>query len=130
MSESGRMMTLQLTAGADLNTGGGTGAQYKAIAVGGTIAANNASTIGLLQNKPKNGEDATVGYSGHMKGVAGAAITAGNRLKVTTSGYLIAVASNDWPCGIALATASSGAAVELLGDFTALRTTVTSANFT
>lgn len=130
MSSSGNPMLIQVKAGADLNTAAGTGAQYKAIAVGGTIAANNATTVGLLQNKPKNTEDAALAYFGHMKGVAGAAITAGNRLKVTTSGYLIAVTSNDWPCGIALTAAASGAAVELLGDFVNVRTSVSSANFT
>lgn len=130
MANDGRSLSIQITAGADLNTGDGTGAQYKAVAIGGTIAANNANAIGLLQNKPKTNEDATLAYFGHMKGVAGAAISAGNRLKVTTSGYLIAVTSNDWPCGVALTAAASGAAVELLGDFVNVRTSVSSANFT
>jgi len=127
---SGNTMSRQLVAGADLNTGGGTGAQFKAIAVGGTIAGTNALTIGLLQNKPKSGEDATVGFFGHMKGVAGAAITAGNLVKVTTSGYLIAVTSVDVPCGVALATCASGASVEGHFNFIGLRTTVGSGFFT
>lgn len=118
MSESGRMMTLQLVAGADLNTGGGTGAQFKAIAVGGTIAATSALSFGLLQNKPKSGEDATIGYSGHMKGVAGAGITAAARMMVTTSGYLITATSGHVPVGKCIATAASGATVEGLFDFT------------
>jgi hypothetical protein len=117
--EFGNYRAIQLTAGADLNTGGGTGAQYKAIAVGGTIAATGGTTIGLLINKPKSGEDATVGYAGHMKGVAGAAITAGARLIVTTSGYLITAVGQVVPCGKALATCASGAAVEGIFDFTA-----------
>lgn len=130
MAGSGRFMSLQLTAGADLNAAGGTGAQFKAIAVGGTIAANNSLTMGLLQNKPKNGEDATVGYFGHMKGTAGGTITAGGLVKVTTSGYLLAVTSNDIACGQAITAAASGATVEGLFNFIGLRTTVASANFT
>jgi hypothetical protein len=115
--EYGSFKAIQLTAGADLNTGGGTGAQFKAAAVGGTIAATSALTIGLIQNKPKNGEDLAVGYFGHMKGVAGAAITAGSRVMVTTSGYLIAATSGHVPIGKTLAAAASGAAVEGLFDF-------------
>lgn len=117
MAGSGKFMSIQLTAGADLNTGGGTGAQFKAVAVGGTIAAA-ATAIGLIQNKPKNGEDLTVGYLGHMKGVAGAAITAGARLMITTSGYVIAATGANVPVGRALAAAASGATVEGLFDFT------------
>lgn len=116
--EFGDAKVIQLTAGADLNTGGGTGAQFKAVAVGGTIAASNTTAIGLLLNKPKSGEDAAVGYSGHMKGVAGAAITAGARLIVTTSGYLITAIGAVVPCGRALATCASGASVEGIFDFT------------
>ena len=118
MSADGNKMTLQLTAGADLNTGDGTGAQYKALAVGGTIAGTNALSVGLLQNKPKSGEDATVAYFGHMKGVAGGALTAGNKCKVTTSGYLAAVNSGDGACGKVITTCASGATVEIIADFT------------
>lgn len=119
MAMSGRFNSIQLVAGADLNTGDGTGAQYKAVAVGGTIAPSGTTAIGLLQNKPKSGEDAEVGYEGHMKGVAGAAITAGARLIVTTSGYLITAIGAVVPCGRALATCASGATVEGLFNFTA-----------
>lgn len=117
MSNSGKFHAIQLVAGADLNTGDGAGAQYKAVAVGGTIAASNTTAIGLLQNKPKNGEDASVGWHGHMKGVAGAGITAGARLIVTTSGYLITAIGAVVPCGRALATCASGGTVEGIFDF-------------
>lgn len=118
MANDGRAKFIQVTAGADLNTGDGTGAQYKAVVIGGTIAANN-SAIGLLYGKPKSGEDAQVLYEGHGKGVAGAAIAAGARMKVTTSGYLITVASGDGACGKALTAAASGAAVEGIFNFPA-----------
>ena len=118
MANTGRFSSIQLAAGADLNTGNGTGAQYKAVAVGGTIAATNATTVGLLQNKPKNGEDAEVGYEGHMKGVAGAAISAGALLMVTTSGYVITRTAITLPCGRAITAAASGGTVEGLFNFT------------
>lgn len=118
MSSSGKPFCYQIKAGADLNTDAGTGTQFKAVAVGGTIAATGTTAIGLLQNKPKNGEDASVAYLGPMKGVAGAAITAGARVIVTTSGYLITAVGAVIPCGRAMATASSGATVEILGNFT------------
>lgn len=129
MSSSGNPMVIQIKAGADLNTGGSTGAQYKAVVVGGTIAGTNALALGLLQNKPKNNEDATVAYFGHMKGVAGAAIAAAALVKVTTSGYLITVTSADFPCGRCITAAASGATVEILGNFVNIRTSVESANF-
>lgn len=116
MSTTGKGLYLQLRAGADLNTGGGTGTQYKAISVGGTIAADNTA-MGLLQNKPKNNEDASILYLGHGKGVAGVALTAGARVKVTTSGYLTTINSGDGSCGKVITAAASGAAVEGLFDF-------------
>lgn len=115
-STPGGALLYQIQAGADLNTDAGTGTQYKAVVVAGTIAADNTA-LGLLQNKPKNGEDAAVLYLGPGKGVAGAAITAGARIKVTTSGYLIAVASGDGSCGKAIATAVSGGVFEGLFNF-------------
>lgn len=117
MANSGRFKSIQLVAGADLNTGDGTGAQFKAVAVAGTIAASGTAAIGLIQNKPKSGEDLEVGYEGHMKGVAGAAITAGSRMIVTTSGYLITAVGAVIPCGRALTAASSGATVEGIFNF-------------
>lgn len=119
MASSGNPFCIPIRAGADLNTGDGTGAQYKAVAVAGTIAATGTTAIGLLQNKPKNGEDAQVAYLGHMKGVAGGAVVAGARLIVTTSGYLITAVGAVIPCGRAITAAASGATVELIGDFSA-----------
>jgi hypothetical protein len=103
----GKFETVTLDAGADLSA-----AQYKAVAVGGTIAADS-SAIGLLQNKPgASGRRATVGYAGQMKAYAGAAITAGARVTVTTSGWLITATSANidggFVVGKALAAANSG----------------------
>ena len=117
MATTQKFESLQLVAGADLNTGDGTGTQYKAAAVGGTIAATGNTALGLIQNKPKNGEDLTIAYRGIMKGVAGGAVAAGARVMVTTSGYLITAAGAVIPCGKAISAASSGATVEIMGDF-------------
>lgn len=119
MSTSGDKEMVSIVAGADLRA-----AQYKAVAVGGTIAAANDAAIGILQNKPNTGEGAAVAFAGHMKGVAGAALTAGNRVKVTTSGYLAAVASGDGACGKVLTTCTSGSTVEIIADFTNAATTI------
>lgn len=118
MSTSGESQKVSVVAGADLRA-----AQYKAVAIGGTIAASNSAAIGLLQNKPNTGEGAALAYSGHMKGVAGGALTAGNRVKVTTSGYLAVVASGDGSCGKVLTTCTSGSTVEIIADFTNADTT-------
>lgn len=117
MAMTGWFHAIQVAAGADLNTGDGTGAQFKAVTAAGVIAASGTTAIGLLQNKPKNGEDATVGWIGHMKGTAGAAIAAGDRLIATTSGYLITAVGAVVPCGRALTAAASGATVEGIFNF-------------
>ena len=118
---------IPVVAGADLNGVAGTGAQYKAVAIGGTIASNNDNAIGLLQNKPKSGEDASVAYQGRIKYVAGAAITAGNQVRVTTSGYMIAVLSGYLPVGRALETVGSGGIAEGIFNFSGAKFTVGSA---
>lgn len=103
----GKFETVSIDAGADLSA-----AQYKAVVVGGTIAADSTA-IGLLQNKPAaSGRAATVGYAGLMKAYAAAAITAGARLTVTTSGYVTTATSaqidGGFVVGKALAAANSG----------------------
>lgn len=113
----GPVLDYQVPAGADLNTAPGTGAQYKAVAVGGTIAADN-SAMGILQNRPKNTEGATLRVFGPSKLVAGAAITAGARIKITTSGYAIAVTSGTFAIGRCGVTAAvSGGTFEGFVDF-------------
>lgn len=119
MSGQGNPDLLSIKAGADLSSG----VQFKAIVVAGTVAANNSTAIGILQNKPKSGEHAAVAVSGHMKAYVGAAVSAGDRLKVTTSGYLTGVASGDGACAKALAAASSGSIAEIYGNFGLASTT-------
>ena len=105
--------TVTVNAGADLSA-----AQYKAIAIGGTIAATSALTIGFLQNKPAaSGRAATLGYSGHMKAYAAGALTAGDDVMVTTSGFITSATSAGNICGKVLTTAASGDLVNGLFSF-------------
>ena len=102
-----------IQAGADLSSH-----QYKVVNISGTIAASIDTSIGVLQNKPKSGEAATVKVLGKMMGLAGGSISASGLLKVT-SGYLVAVASGDRvaPCGKALVAADSGDIFTFMGNF-------------
>lgn len=112
MSVSGDMEVIGVVAGQDLSA-----CQYKVVAVGGTIAAANLTSLGVLQNKPQSGEAASVAYGGHMKAYVGAAVTAGAKLKVTTSGWMITVTSNYDSAAIAMASANSGSLCEIVADF-------------
>lgn len=111
--------SVPVVAGQDLSVAN---TQYKAVAVGGTIAANNTAALGILQNKPQNGEDATLVYLGRSRFLSGGAITAGNRLIVTTSGYVIATTSGSVPVGTALETVSSGGIAEGIFNFSGAST--------
>lgn len=118
MATSGDHDDITITAGADLSA-----MQYKVIGVAGTIAATVGPAIGVLLNKPKSGEFARVAYSGHMKAIAGAAITAGDPIVVTTSGFIITNAtSTSGIVGKCLTTCTSGSLCEFLGDFSVART--------
>lgn len=118
MSTSGVNSAISVVAGADLSA-----FQYKIVAVDGTLAATNAVALGVLQNKPKINEYASVAYAGHMKAyVGGGSIAAGDQLAVTTSGYLIKnVTSTSGIVGRALKAATSGSLCEFVGDFATVR---------
>lgn len=115
MTVQNRWFGATLTAGADLTANA---SMYKALAVGGTIAANNSTAFGLQQSKAKTGEGVTVGYFGEMKAVAGAAISAGGKLMITTSGFVITATSGTIGIGKALEAANSGDLFRGLFDFT------------
>ncbi len=99
----GPFSTVIIEAGADLSA-----VQHKAIVVAGTIAATSETAIGLLQNKPEDNRAATVGWHGQMKAYAGAAISVGAVLMVTTSGFIITATSAGNCIGQALVAANSG----------------------
>lgn len=115
MTTEVRKEVTTLIAGADLTDAA---SLHKAIAVGGTIAATNATTVGLLKSKGKTGEAITVAYEGEMKAVAGASVSAGARLIITTSGFVITATDSRSNCGRALEAANSGDLFRALLDFT------------
>ena len=120
MAVHGENRSIAVVAGADLRTG----AQFKVVGVAGTIAATNLAGIGILQNRPNTGEGASVVYDGHAKAyVGGGAVSAGAALKVTTSGWLVAVASGDGAVAKAVTAAASGTLCEVLCDFKTTLTT-------
>ncbi|MCK5609665.1 hypothetical protein KAR91_47770 [Candidatus Pacearchaeota archaeon] len=105
--------SIPLAAGADLSA-----SQYKAVVVAGTIAADGDTAIGIQQNKPAaSGRDLTVGYAGRSRYYAGAAVVAGARLTVTTSGWFTTVVSGGAIVGRALAAVSSGGIGEGIFNF-------------
>lgn len=118
MATQGDSSKIAVIAGADLSA-----AQYKVVDVAGTIAANNTAALGILVNKPRAGDGASVAFLGHTKAWVGAAVSAGARLKTTTSGFLTNVASGDGSCAKALKAASSGSLCEVLVDFVSAATT-------
>lgn len=66
------------------------------------------ATIGVLQGKPKSGEDAAVTVIGPTKIVAGGTIVGGGDFTVTASATAMAVASGDYTLGRAFTSAASG----------------------
>jgi hypothetical protein len=107
-------LSIPIIAGEDLSLAA---CEYHAVASGGMIAANAGSAIGVLVNRPKANEDATVGVMGRFRFRAGAAVTAYTRLRVTTSGWFISAVSGSISSGYALSAVSSGAIGEGVFNF-------------
>jgi len=112
MAVNGEGECISILAGADL-----TAKQYRAVNIAGTLATTNKEAVGILQNKPNTGENASVAYAGHIKGIAGTALAAGVDVKVSSGGFLTAVASGDSARGKIVTAASSGGVVEFLAGF-------------
>jgi len=110
-------LSIPIVAGEDLSLAA---TEYHAIGIAGTIAANAGAAMGVLVNRPKLGEDATVGVSGRFRFRAGAAVSAGGRIRVTTSGWFITATSGTNACGYALSAVSSGAIGEGVFSFAPL----------
>ena len=95
MAQFGQYMSFNLVAKEDLNAH-----QYFAVTCAdGKIANNGAEASGILINKPKTGEAASVGMIGEMAFQAGGAVAANGKMTVTTSGYFTAAASGDFVVG-------------------------------
>jgi hypothetical protein len=118
MAIQGWIQNITVNAGEDLD---GANQQYVAIALDDGKVANNAQeAIGVLQNKPKSGEDATTTFIGETFFRAGAAVAVGAAVTVTTSGYHITATSGDASVGQCKIAATSGSVGTMIaGGFAA-----------
>ncbi len=92
-------------------------AQYHAIQIGGTLATTGVNAVGILQNNPASGKDATAGYARRSRYRAGAAVAAGAQLTVANSGWHITVTSGLNVIGMAMGAVSSGGIGEGIFNF-------------
>lgn len=113
MSE--RLYVPGLSAGEDLSS-----AAYKVVylSAAGQVsvcsAAGESKVIGVLQNAPKTGEEATVVGIGYARAMAGGAITAGAPVTATAGGLITTAASGGYVIGRALtAAAGSGNVIDV-----------------
>lgn len=112
----GSYQSVTVQAGADFRVAG---MLHKAVTFGGVIAAAGSGT-GLAKSQPNSGQSLNIGFQGHMKGYAGAAISAGARVSNTASGWLIAAVSGSLPVvGRAVEAANSGDLFSGVFDFSA-----------
>lgn len=111
--------SITIQAGADLQT-----FRYRALAIGGTLATG-LNARGILQTKPDNGENCSIAYQGRSKFIAGGAITAGDKLQVTSGGFMTVASSGDQVVGFAEnAAVSSGAVGRGVFNFAAAGETI------
>jgi hypothetical protein len=94
-----------LAAGEDLSS-----RQYFVVSLDdGSLSTNGAEAGGILFNKPKSGEAATIGVLGFMKFRAGGGTIAKDAwLTVTTSGYCVTAGSGYHLVGKCRAAVTSG----------------------
>ena len=112
MSQQINALNLSLKAGADLS-----GNQFYFVKISDeqTVALAGAGNgIGVLQNKPKNGETALVTVLGTAKVIAGGAITAGDFIVSDANGKAVVASGPANARGIALEFASAGDIIEVL----------------
>tara|TARA_Y100000592_G_scaffold62246_1_gene97222 strand:- start:12472 stop:12831 length:360 start_codon:yes stop_codon:yes gene_type:complete len=99
---------ITMIANEDLDT-----AQYKLVNVDGDNGvklrvAAGAPGLGILDNKPKSGEGATVITQGVTRAFAGAAVTAGQFLTSTASGTFTNATSGQYIMGKSITGCASG----------------------
>jgi hypothetical protein len=111
MAENNDQMTMTYKAAADLSA-----FKYRVMRNTGERTTNCASlategfaagTIGILQNSPASGQNATICYAGISKAVAAGSVTQGVILTTNGSGKVTAAASGDLAVGQALTGASA-----------------------
>ena len=117
MATNNKQNTSTVEAKENLNTNAH---QYHAVAFDdGKLANNGLEAGGILINKPKSGEHATLVVSGEAKFHAGGAVGAGARVTVATSGWFTAAASGDYIMGRAKTAVTSGSIGTGIFDFAA-----------
>jgi len=113
MAIKGDPILVTREAGADLSS-----LQYYVVALNdGARAINGEEALGILQNKPKINEFASIGVMGVMKYRAGGAISIGNKLKVDSNSTIIIASSGSLAVGRALNTVTSGGIGQGLFNF-------------
>jgi hypothetical protein len=113
MSVANQITCYTIVAGADLS-----GCQYTGVKFDGTLGGTSPDFEGILQNKPKSGEHATVCFEGITKALVGSGGgVAGIKMSVTTSGYFTQALSGGHAVGRCIIAAASGglATVRLFG---------------
>jgi hypothetical protein len=105
---------LTMVAGEDLSS-----SQYQLVYVDAANSvkqrnSKGAPGIGVLNNKPQNGEHASVVVMGMTRCVAGGTIAAGSWITCSASGTGIAVSSGEYIFGKAITGVASGSVFQLL----------------
>ncbi len=117
-AEFGNQWTVPgLSAAADLSGASGGDKQYIVVRMAAATTVNICSEVlvsgalkspvGVLQNKPKSGEAATIAYMGLSKVRGGGTVTAGAFIAHNSSGMVVDAVSGDVVCGRALETATA-----------------------
>ena len=126
MAIANKYETITLQALENLNTH-----QFQAVALDdGKVANNGNEALGILINKPKINEHATLAYKGICKSRAGGAIAIQKRITVSTSGYFTQAGSGYFTVGRALKAVTSGSIGTGVFDFTNPQYAVSSADAT
>lgn len=99
--------TLTLLANADLSAVQFTGVALDNTGKGGAPSAG-ASILGILQNKPTSGQEASVMLDGVSKMLVGSAtVTAGDKVMVDSAGKAVTATSTNFAIGWALTTGAA-----------------------
>ncbi len=112
-----QVMIPGLSAAADLSGASGGEKQYIVVRMAAATTVNICSEVlvagalksplGVLQNKPKSGEAASVAVMGLSKIRGGGTVTAGAFIAHNSSGMVVDAVSGDVVCGRALETATA-----------------------
>lgn len=106
---------ISIPAGADLSADTNLYKVVKLAAAGAVLGSvAGEATLGVLQNRPKLGEPAKVGFSGVSKVKAGAAITKGAALTVRADGTVGPAAVGNFVVGNALEAAATNDVISAL----------------